>query len=101
MVSTRSSLCKTVLAMPVVILVEAKRRNFEQGWAYCLAELVAAQMLNQDRELPIYGIVTDSKSWEFGCLLNDIFTQNRQLFSTEPMDALFGALGAIFDAATP
>jgi len=100
MISTRSALGKTVLATPVVILVEAKRRDFEQGWAQCLAELVAAQMLNKDREFSIYGIVTDGKSWEFGRLQNDIFTQHRQSFSIEPVDSLFGALSTIFEAAT-
>lgn len=39
--SKRSSLGKTVLETPIVIVVEAKKNDFEQGWGQCLAELVA------------------------------------------------------------
>ena len=45
-ISTRSELGKTVVGSPLILLVEAKKNDFEQGWGQCLAELVAAQKIN-------------------------------------------------------
>lgn len=61
--SVRSKLGKTVLEKPIVIVVEAKRNDFEQGWGQCLAELVASQKINDDFKSPVYGIVTDGNLW--------------------------------------
>lgn len=47
-IATRSALGKTVLELPLVVVVEAKKNDFEQGWGQCLAELVAAQKINND-----------------------------------------------------
>ena len=41
-ISTKSELGKTVVGSPLILLVEAKKNDFEQGWGQCLAELVAA-----------------------------------------------------------
>ena len=49
-----------------MIVVEAKKNDFDQGWAQCLAELVVAQKINQDAKRPVYGIVTDANLWQFG-----------------------------------
>ena len=64
-VATKSALGKTVLATPLVILVEAKRNDFEQGWGQCLAEIMtpcigtgSANMMNMTNllvELSICG----------------------------------------------
>jgi hypothetical protein len=95
-VSKRSSLGKTVLEFPLLMVAEAKKNDFEQGWAQCLAELVAAQKLNEDEEMPIYGIVTDGKYWEFGKLEGSIFTKNLESFSVDDLPELFGVLDGLF-----
>ncbi len=100
LVSTRSPLGKTVLTLPVLIVVEAKRNDFDQGWGQCLAELVAAQKLNDQSDRVVYGIVTDGKRWEIGKLIQNQFTQNACGYTVEQIAQLFGALQAIFDAAT-
>lgn len=41
----RSELGKTVLEKPIVIVVEAKKNDFEQGWGQCLAEMLAALLI--------------------------------------------------------
>ena len=51
-ISTRSELGMTVVGTPLIILVEAKKNDFEQGWGQCLAELVAAQKINDDPDVP-------------------------------------------------
>lgn len=100
LVSIRSPLGKTVLTLPIVIVVEAKRNDFEQGWGQCLAELVAAQKLNDRPELAVYGIVTDGKRWELGKLCQNRFIQNVAGYTVEQLAQLFGALHAIFEAVT-
>ena len=39
---------KTVLGTPIIVVVEAKRNDFIEGWGQCLAELVAIQRINDD-----------------------------------------------------
>jgi hypothetical protein len=100
LIATRSPLGKTVLTMPVLVVVEAKRSDFDEGWGQCLAELVAAQKLNGNEALPVYGIVTDGKRWEFGKLYHSLFTQNIQGYSVDLLAQLFGGLQQMFDTAT-
>ena len=99
-VSTRSELGKTVVGSPLILLVEAKKNDFEQGWGQCLAELVAAQKINDDADFPVYGIVTDGTLWQFGRLIGDTFTQNRTDFALANLPILFGAVDSVFKAVT-
>ena len=100
LVATKSELGMTVVGTPLIILVEAKKNDFEQGWGQCLAELVAAQKINDDLNTPVYGIVSDGERWQFGKLVGDSFTQNRTGFSIDDLPNLFGAINAIFKAAS-
>ncbi|MBW4520755.1 MAG: hypothetical protein KME16_13765 [Scytolyngbya sp. HA4215-MV1] len=99
MLSQKSNLGKTILASPLVLLVEAKRNDFEQGWGQCLAELVAADRLNSQSR-PVYGIVTDGKLWEFGRLYNQVFTKNLASYTITDLEKLFCVLNGLFDLAT-
>ncbi|MEN8217719.1 MAG: hypothetical protein ABFS56_15395 [Pseudomonadota bacterium] len=100
-VSKRSALGKTVLEFPLLLVAEAKKNDFDQGWAQCLAELVAAQKLNNDNKLSVYGIVTDGKYWEFGKLTDKLFNKNIDSFVIDDLFELFGALNYIFTLAAP
>ena len=102
-ISTRSELGKTIVGRPLILLVEAKKNDFEQGWGQCLAELVAAQKINAEKmngtpTSPVYGIVTDGTLWQFGRLIGDTFTQNRTDFALAHLPTLFGAVDSIFKA---
>lgn len=80
-----------------------RKINFKRGWGQCLAALVAAQKINNDANLanlPVYGIVTDGVVWQFGRLVGDTFTQNRTDFEWTNLPMLFGAVSAVFKAAT-
>lgn len=81
-----------MLGLPLVMVVEAKRNDFEQGWGQCLAELYAAQLLNDDPAKSIYGIVTDGSLWQFGKLQKDVFTKNSLSFLLDNLPELFGAV---------
>jgi hypothetical protein len=48
LISTKSELGKTILGLPLVVVVEAKQNNFIEGWGQCLAELIAAQKMNKN-----------------------------------------------------
>ncbi len=93
LISTRSELGKTILGLPLVVVVEAKQNNFIEGWGQCLAELIAAQKMNKNEAKPIYGIVTDGELWQFGRLLLDVFTKEKTRIAITDLDKLFGAIG--------
>lgn len=53
---------------PVVVLVESKNENLRSGLAQCIAEMVAAQIFNQQNGTPIttiYGAITIGTIWQF------------------------------------
>jgi len=93
--ATKSSLGKTVLEFPLLIIVEAKKNDFEQGWGQCLAELVAAQKLNKESNSSVYGVVSDADLWQFGQLIADTFTKNSENYTIDNLPQLFGALAFI------
>ena len=100
LISTKSELSITVVGTPLIMLVEAKKNDFEQEWGQCLSELVAAQKINDDPSFPVYGIVIDGTLWEFGRLVNDTFTRNRTNFTLANLPILFGAVDSVFKEAT-
>jgi hypothetical protein len=53
---------------PVVTVVEAKNENLKGGFAQCIAEMIAAQIFNQqegNNTTDIYGVVTIGTVWRF------------------------------------
>lgn len=53
---------------PVMTLVEAKNENLKAGLPQCIAEMLAAQLFNQQEETGIevvYGVVTIGTLWRF------------------------------------
>ncbi len=96
-IATRSALGKTVLELPLVIVVEAKKNDFEQGWGQCLAELVAAQKINDDASIVVHGIVTDGELWKFGKLMGNTFTSNIEGYTVGDLPKLFGAINYVFE----
>ena len=96
LIATKSPLGKTVLAKPLLGVVEAKKNDFEVGWAQCLAELVAIQKLNADDITPVFGIVTDGERWQFGKFEKNLLTRHASSFVIDDLPELFGALHYIF-----
>lgn len=91
----RSPLGKVVFDKPYFILVEAKEDNFEAGWAQCLAEMIAAQKLNTEYPIILYGIVSNGVTWQFGKLDNDKFTRNITPCTIYELDKLFAAVNFV------
>jgi hypothetical protein len=91
----RSPLGKIVLDQPYLMIVEAKQDNFDEGWAQCLAAMVAAQRMN-DQPQVVFGIVSNGEIWEFGKLNIDQFTKNSIIYPLQSLHRLFAALNDVF-----
>ena len=96
MVAQRSARGNVILEKPYLIIVEAKKDNFEEGWGQCLAELVAAQKINNNQNSRLFGIVSNGKLWEFGLLQGIDFIKNIKYYVLEDLQALMEALNFIF-----
>jgi hypothetical protein len=92
----KSPLGKVVFDKPYFILVEAKQDNFETGWAQCLAEMIAAQRLNGELEIIVFGIVSNGGTWQFGKLEKNVFTRNATPYTIYELDKLFAAVNYVF-----
>lgn len=64
----------TTFHTPVICIAEAKKENFNEGWAQVLAEMIAAQRFNGIIEQDIFGIVTTGNFWQFGKLHSNTLT---------------------------
>jgi hypothetical protein len=83
---------------PYLLVVEAKLDDFSKAWGQCLAAMLAAQKLNAAPDLPVYGIATNGKTWEFGVLKHNEFTQQQEPAALGNLDLLRQALHAVFRA---
>jgi hypothetical protein len=92
----RSPLGKVVFDKPYFLLVEAKQDKFEEGWGQCLAEMIAAQRLNGELQITVYGIVSNGALWQFGKLEADLFTKTIVPYTIYELDKLFAAVNYVF-----
>ncbi len=56
------------LNVPVITLVEAKKEDLNIGLGQCLAEMIAAQIFNQQNNQEIntiYGVISSGTNWRF------------------------------------
>ena len=97
LITSKSSLGKTILGFPLVVVAEAKQNNFTEGWGQCLAELAAAQKLNKNEKIPVHGIVTDGEVWHFGKLIADTFIKNENVLALTDLKKIFGAISYIIN----
>ena len=101
LISTKSASGKTVLGTPIIVVVEAERNDFVEGWGQCLAELVAIQKINDDDVKPIYGVVTDGELWQFGRLAKNLFTRHKTALSIGELERVFGAIAYLLQTHLP
>ncbi len=84
--------------MPYIVVAEAKKDDFEQGWGQCLLALKTAHLLNaqQGEHVDLFGIVSSGKIWEFGK-----YTTRNQFFRSDAYSlgqpaSILGILSVIF-----
>ena len=93
----RSPLGTVVFDKPYFILVEAKKESaFDEGWGQCLAEMLAVQLLNNEPEQTIFGIVSNGAMWQFGKLKLERFTQNKFFYTIQDLERLLAAVNYVF-----
>ncbi len=56
--------------------------------------MIAAQRLNVEYQVIIFGIVSNGDSWQFGKIEREIFTRNS--FLKKKLDELFAAVNFVF-----
>ncbi len=88
------------LDSPIVCIVEAKNRSIEEGLAQAGAEMVAAQMFNEQEQNNIniiYGLVTNGIEWKFLKLSENILTIDENIYfsSGENLKVLLGIFALI------
>ncbi len=57
-----------LLTTPIFALIEAKKQDIDLGIPQCIAQMLAARMLNEQKGNPlpyIYGCVTTAEIWQF------------------------------------
>jgi hypothetical protein len=84
---------------PYVLVVEAKKDDFDAGWAQCLAAMLASQKMNDRPNRTIYGCVSNGKLWTLGKLEGQTFTRELQEYVVTDLPELFGALHYLFAQA--
>ena len=92
----KSPLGNVVFDKPYFLLIEAKQDNFEAGWAQCMAEMIAAQRLNENPEQEVFGIVSNGDIWQLGKLKSNVFTRNQTFYTIQELDKLFAAINYVF-----
>ena len=80
---------------PAVVIIEAKKGDLKPGLGQCAAEMVAAQMFNQQTGIPIttiYGSVTSGTAWRFLKLEGNILNIDLQDYPVPPVEMILGML---------
>ena len=94
---------RTALGMvrdkPYVLVVEAKKDDFEGGWGQCLAALLAAQTINGDEQMILQGSVSNGEGWQFGKLQGKQFVRDPRMFTISDLTNLFAVLSDVFERA--
>jgi hypothetical protein len=87
---------------PVVAIVEAKNENIKQGITQCVAEMVAAQTFNRNRQNEIstvYGVVTTGSVWVFLRLVDLVVFVDRTEYHISQADRVVGILMSMITEA--
>ncbi len=85
-----------VADQPYVLVIEAKKDDFEAGWGQCLAAMLAAQRTNTSPLRNIHGCVSTGRFWQFGVLSGKQFTLELRQFVISALPGLFAAWNYIF-----
>ena len=82
------------MELPPLCIIEAKKQDWDAGWAQALAEMVAASVKGADI---CYSAVTTGKIWQFGMLRNSTFSKDpQQISATRELQLVFNTLNWVF-----
>jgi hypothetical protein len=96
---TRSK-SELIIEDPGVIVIQAKKVDFNASWGHCTAQMVAAQKFErtEGQELAIYGSVTTGTFWQFLKLTGKDLTIDVTEYSLNPVERIPGILKWTIDS---
>ncbi|MEH2447056.1 MAG: hypothetical protein V7K18_15015 [Nostoc sp.] len=86
-----------ILTAPVITVVEAKKENINAGLGQCAAEMVAAQIFNEQAATEIkiiYGAVTTGSIWQFLKLQQQTLTIDLSEYYLKDVNKILGILAS-------
>jgi hypothetical protein len=88
---------KLIVTAPVIIIVEAKKENIPAGLGQCVAEMLAARILNEragDENSTIYGTVTTGSIWQFLKLEGQVISIDLSEYYLKDVNKILGILAS-------
>ncbi|MFN0201906.1 MAG: hypothetical protein ACKVTZ_10310 [Bacteroidia bacterium] len=95
-IAKRSPLGRGVMDLPMLVMIEAKKDDFDAGWGQCLAQMVTAQQMNKT-EQRVYGIVSNGDNWQFGYFVDNKLITNTFSMGINEIQKLYNAIYFIFE----
>ncbi|NJL62426.1 MAG: hypothetical protein HC903_12055 [Methylacidiphilales bacterium] len=83
------------VSAPVITLVETKNENLKSGLGQCIAEMVAAQLFNQQQGNEIktvYGVITIGTIWQFLQLEDNVVSIDLSEYYIKDIKKILGIL---------
>ncbi len=90
---------QSLIAAPVLTLVEAKDNDMRIGLGQCVAQMFAAQILNNRRgfeKLHIYGAVSTGTNWKFLVLEENLVKIDLTEYFITQLNQILGILSEPF-----
>jgi hypothetical protein len=85
---------------PIFCMVEAKDNDIEVGLGQCIAQMIAARMLNEQEGYPtekIYGCVTTGEDWQILKLEENVILFDNQRYYLKNISEILGVLQRIVE----
>ena len=89
-----------LLTAPLITLVEAKKDNVTNGIAQCIAEMIGAQLFNQQKNKKIeriYGVITTGSNWKFLSLEGQTVHIQSGEFYIDDVESILGILAKMIE----
>lgn len=91
-----------VLQAPLMVIVEAKKGDIEDGLGQCAAQMYAARLFNERHQTPsnpIFGCVTNGDAWQFLKLENSHLYIDVDRYFIKEVDQILGILTTIMQTS--
>ncbi|MEK7434720.1 MAG: hypothetical protein AABZ74_16420 [Cyanobacteriota bacterium] len=85
---------------PIIALIEAKKDDFTQGVAQCVAQMIGSRLFNEQRDITtpvIYGCVTNAREWQFLKLEDNLVTIDSDIYYLNQISELLGIFQTILE----
>jgi hypothetical protein len=92
------------LRAPLLIVVEAKKNDIEEGLGQCAAQMIGARVFNESHKEPLgqlYGCVTTGETWQFLRLHDRELTVDSDRYYISQIGTILGILLRILGAVAP